>query len=75
LLDVKIEWVLHGEEAYEFGAPICVGDTITASWKITDIFDKKGGAMQFIAVAVDMTNQLDDVVCVAKRLLIVRQPQ
>jgi acyl dehydratase len=75
LLELRIEWILHGEENYEFGAPICVGDEITAQLQITDIYDKKNGAMEFVAVAIGMRNQLREEVCAIRRLLIVRRSQ
>jgi acyl dehydratase len=75
LLGVNIAWVLHGEEQFDYFAPICVGDRITAQLRITDLYDKKGGALEFIAAAFEMTNQLQEKVCAIRRILVIRRPR
>jgi acyl dehydratase len=75
LVDVDIGWVLHGEERYEYFNAICVGDQIMTELKITDIYDKKGGALEFVVVALSMCNQLNERVCDIRRSLVVRRPQ
>jgi acyl dehydratase len=75
LVEVDIGWVLHGEEHYDYFSPICVGDQITCQLKITDIYDKKGGALEFVVVALNMSNQLNEKVCDIRRSLVVRRPQ
>lgn len=74
LVGVDIAWVLHGDEHYSYFNPICVADEIEIKLKITDIFDKKGGALEFVVMDLDMVNQLGERVCTARRSLIVRRP-
>ena len=45
LLNVDIGLILHGEQHYEYLAPVHVGDKITCQQKVIDIYDKKGGAL------------------------------
>lgn len=59
LLDVPLRQVLHAEQAFEHLAPLHVGDTVTISRRVADIYDKKDGAMTFIVV--------DTTYCVAGR--------
>jgi len=75
LVDVDIGRVLHGEEQYEYFGPICVGDQITTELRITDIYDKKGGELEFIVTALTMCNQLSEQVCHVRRTLVIRRPQ
>jgi acyl dehydratase len=74
LVGVDIAWILHGEEHYSYFNPVCVADEIEVKLKITDIFDKKGGALEFVVMELDMVNQLGERVCTVRRSLVVRRP-
>ena len=74
LLEVNIAWVLHGEEHYDYHAPICVGDRITTAIKIIDIYSKKNGALEFVVTALDMRNERAQPVCKVRRSIAVRRP-
>ena len=52
-----LEKLLHGEENFNYYAPIYAGDRITVCKNITDIIDKKGGALQFVISDNSFTNQ------------------
>jgi acyl dehydratase len=71
---VDIAWILHGEEQYEYLAPICVGDRITTELCIVDVHDKKGGELEFIVTELSMVNQEHEPVCKLRRSLVVRRP-
>ena len=49
--------ILHGEQSFEYFAPVCAGDRLTFNASITDIYDKKNGAMTFIQRQTHVTNQ------------------
>jgi acyl dehydratase len=74
LLAVDVAWVLHGEEHYDYFAPMCVGDEIAAELTIADIYEKKGGALEFVVAELHMRNQLEERVCRIRRSLVVRRP-
>ena len=57
VLGEKLEKLLHGEENFTYYGPIYAGDSITVRKKITDIIDKKGGALQFVISNNSFTNQ------------------
>ena len=57
VLGEALEKLLHGEENFNYYAPIYAGDSITVRKKITDIIDKKGGALQFVISDNTFTNQ------------------
>lgn len=48
---------LHGEQLFEYGAPICAGDLIRGVQVIESVEDKKGGALLFVKSRFDLNNQ------------------
>lgn len=47
--------ILHGEQAFEYFAPVCAGDRVTISTAISDIYQRKGGALEFLVRTTDVT--------------------
>ena len=72
LLEMDIARILHGSQAFEYFAPICAGDRITVSSRIADIFDKKGGALDFVVMETDYHNQDGELVAKASNTLVHR---
>ena len=62
LLGEPLEKLLHGEENFTYLGPIYAGDEITVCKKITDIIDKKDGALQFVISQTEFTNQDEEKV-------------
>ena len=75
LINVDIGWILHGEQHYEYFAPICVGDRLTCQGKVTDIYDKKGGALWFVGSETEIKNDAGKLVAKAKSVTVVRNPE
>ena len=75
LLKIDIARVLHGEQAFTYGAPICAGDSVTLVSEVTDIYAKKGGAMEFVHLKTSATNQLGEDAGSMTRTVIVRHLQ
>ena len=57
LLNVDIGLILHGEQHYDYLAPVHVGDKITCQQKVIDIYDKKGGALWFVVSETALKDQ------------------
>ena len=74
LLGVDIGLILHGEQHYDYLAPVFVGDKVTCQQKIVDIYDKKGGALWFIVSETAMTNEAGKMVAKATGITVVRNP-
>ncbi|WP_406648326.1 MaoC family dehydratase N-terminal domain-containing protein [Aliisedimentitalea scapharcae] len=74
LMKIDLGRVLHGEQHFTYGEPICAGDTITLTSTVQDIFDKKGGAMEFVILNTTATNQFDEDVGGMTRTIVVRHP-
>ena len=71
-LGVDIGRILHGEQQFTHLAPIYAGDTITLTTRVSDVYDKKGGALDFIVQETDATNQKGEKVGLARSTIVVR---
>lgn len=71
-LEVPVEKVLHGEQRFVYHAPVVAGDVIAMHSRVSDIYAKKNGALQFIVKETRALNQ--DAVHVAdlQSVLVVR---
>jgi acyl dehydratase len=72
LLNMDIAGILHGSQEFEYFAPICAGDSITVTGRIADMFDNKGGALEFVVMEYTYTNQLGELVVKAGSTLVYR---
>ena len=72
LLKMVIARVLHGAQEFEYLGQIYAGDRITQHSKILDMYDKKGGAMEFIVQESSYTNQHDELVGRARQTIVYR---
>jgi acyl dehydratase len=63
---------MHGEQIFTYHAPILAGDTITGRQKIVDMYDKKGGALQFIVTETRLSNQRNEPVADLRTVIVVR---
>jgi acyl dehydratase len=71
-LNIDLARVLHGEQRFNYHAPVLVGDTLTFSSRVTDVADKKGGAMTMVIVETKVTNQQGVRVADTARTIVVR---
>ena len=69
---MNIACVLHGSQEFEYFGQIYAGDRITQQSKILDMYDKKGGAMEFIVQESQYTNQNDELVGRALQTIVYR---
>lgn len=71
-LQIPIAKLLHGEQRFVYHREACVGDTVTVCSTITDIYDKKGGALEFVVKTSRATNQHDELVAELSTVLVCR---
>ncbi|MCO5130311.1 MAG: MaoC family dehydratase N-terminal domain-containing protein [Xanthobacteraceae bacterium] len=74
-LDIDLARVLHGEQGFTYHVPAVVGDTLTFRSRVTDVTEKKGGAMTLIAVVTDVTRQDGVHLAGMTRTVVVRNPK
>src|SRR5882757_3316282 len=71
-LEIDLARVLHGEQRFDYYAPVVVGDTLTFRPRVTGVTDKKGGAMTLVVVETEVTNQNGVHVADTSRTVVVR---
>lgn len=71
-LGVDLSRLLHGEQSFTYSGEICAGDEIRLDSVITDIAEKKGGALVFITDETTATNQHGETVATIRRTCVVR---
>lgn len=72
IMGIDLGRVLHGEQRFEYLEPICAGDIITFESVVSDIYEKKGGALDFLTLDITATNQNGEVVVRMQNLTVVR---
>ena len=71
-LDIPLSKLLHGEQSFRYHQPVCAGDTVTVQSSISDIYDKKGGKLEFVVKNSRVTNQRGELVAELGTVLVVR---
>lgn len=72
-IGVDLNAVLHGEQEFIYHATACAGDELTSSSTVTDVFEKKGGALKFMLSEVPIVNQDGVTVVTMKNSTVVRE--
>ncbi|MGE0098852.1 MAG: MaoC family dehydratase N-terminal domain-containing protein [Hydrogenophaga sp.] len=73
LLKVPMNRVLHAEQTFDYLAPVSVGDRVSIRRRISDIQDKKEGAITFVIVDTDYRVG-DRAVASSRQSILVRNP-
>ena len=61
--------ILHGEQEFELLKPILVGDMLTGTAKVADVYEKeggRGGKMTFMVTEIEYKNQKGEKVAIAR---------
>ena len=56
-LGIDIAKVLHGEQRFRYHRMAHAGDRLTFAQRVADLYDKKGGALEFMVRETRVTNQ------------------
>lgn len=64
--------VLHGEQQFTYHRMAYAGDQLTFTAAIVDIYDKKGGLLEFVVQDNQITNQHQELVAEFRRTIVVR---
>jgi len=71
-LQIPLSKLLHGEQSFSYHHPACVGDTVTVRSTVSDIYDKKNGALEFVVKTSRATNQRDELVAELRTVIVCR---
>ena len=72
LLGMDYRRLLHGEHGFTYHAMAYAGDTLRYEQRIADIYDKKGGALEFVVRQTRVSNQRDELVAELRCVTVVR---
>jgi acyl dehydratase len=72
VLGIDPQKVLHGEQSFTYRSPICAGDVLTFRIRVTDIYVKKGGALEFVVQETAVTNPSGQPVVNMRGVTIIR---
>lgn len=72
LLGLDYRTLLHGEQGFTYHRMAFAGDRLTFEQKIEDIYEKKGGALEFVVRLTRVTNQRGEHVADLRGSTVVR---
>jgi len=73
LLTYDVRRLLHGEQEFEYLAPIYAGDVLTATGRVADVYEKqgsRGGTMTFGVLETTFVNQRGEKVLISRSTLV-----
>lgn len=71
-LGIPLARLLHGEQGFTWHRPVCAGETVTVHSRITDIYAKKNGALEFVVKQSRAVDGNDALVAELRSVLVVR---
>ncbi|MBS0368899.1 MAG: MaoC family dehydratase N-terminal domain-containing protein [Proteobacteria bacterium] len=74
-LGVDLRRVLHAEQQFEYFAPLRVGDVVTVERKVAEIYEKKGGEMEFIVIETGFFDAAGERRALSRQIVLVRHPK
>ena len=63
--------IVHGEQEFHYYATACVGETLTGQKRVTDVYDRREGKLEFIEVATVFKDVSGRPVCKAIQTIVV----
>ena len=73
-LNIDLRYVLHGEQSFVYHAMAYPGEQLVATPRITDVYTKKGGALDFIAKDTAVTRADGTAIADLQSLIVIRNP-
>ena len=70
LFDRDLASLLHAQQSIRYHQPIYVGDVLSGSKRVSRIFDKKDGQLEFLVLEIDYYNQNQELVGVSEQTLV-----
>jgi acyl dehydratase len=72
LLGLDYRRLLHGEQGFTYHRMAYAGDVLSFEQRIEDIYDKKGGALEFVLRKTRVTNQRNEHVADLRTVTVMR---
>ena len=71
-IGIQVARILHGEQSFTYHRMAYAGDVLLFETRIADIYDKKGGALDFVVRETRVTNQNGEHVADLRSVLVQR---
>ena len=71
-MGIDIGRILHANQEFTYHRPCQAGDELTFQPRVTDIFDKKGGALEFVVKDTEVTDASGALVAELRSTIVVR---
>lgn len=71
-MGIDLGKVLHAEQKFTYHTSICAGDRLSFETEVSDIYEKKGGALEFVIQDCCVKNQNGTLVAELRRVIVVR---
>ena len=71
-LGIPLSNALHAEQKFKYHHMAYAGDVLRFTAEVTDIYEKKGGALQFVVQDNQVTNQNEQLVAEFRRTLVIQ---
>ena len=71
-LGIPLGKALHGGQLFTYRQIACAGDVLTFNSVVTDVYEKKGGALEFLVQHNDVTDQMGLPVAEFDRTVVIR---
>lgn len=73
-MGVQLSRVLHAEQQFDYLAPIRMGDVLQVHRTITDLYDRRNGAIEFIVIESRICRDDGTAVGRSRQVVMVRNP-
>ena len=71
---IDFKYVLHGEQRFDYHRLAYAGERLTATASITDVYSKRGGALDFVIKKTAVTDEAGAPVADLTATIVVRNP-
>lgn len=71
-MGIPLANLLHGEQGFTHHQPACAGDVVSVRSRVSEIYDKRGGALEFVETLSQVRNQHDDLVAQLRSVFLCR---
>jgi acyl dehydratase len=71
-IGIELSRILHGEQQFSYHRLAYAGDVLRFESRIADIYDKKGGALEFVVRETRVTNQKGEHVADLRSVIVQR---
>ena len=71
-LNIDLGRILHAEQGFTYHRMAFAGERLCFETKIVDIYDKKGGALEFVVRETRVSNEAGELVAQLRNSLVVR---